>query len=69
MAHPMAGSKSGAWICYDIDIFCGSVGDTPAYDDKKTVWTCDHDEHPYGDVSKFVFQSTTCRSRYIFVNL
>ena len=62
MAHHMAGSISGAWSCDDPDIFCGSVGDIPKYDDKKTVWTCDHNQHPYGDENTLVFQGITCRS-------
>jgi len=62
MSDPISGSYSGAWSCNDTTIFCGPIGDIPAYDDKKTVWTCDHNVHPYGDSSKFIFQDTTCRT-------
>ena len=62
MAHHMAGFISGAWSCDDPDIFCGSVCEIPKYDVKKTVWTCDHNQHPYGDENTLVFQGITCRS-------
>ena len=62
MAHHMAASISGAWSCDDSDIFCESIGDIPKYDDKKTVWTCDHNQHPYGEENTLVFQDITCRS-------
>jgi hypothetical protein len=62
MADPITGSQSGAWSCEDPEIFCGPIGDIPAFDDKKTVWTCDHNVHPYGDASKTIFQDTTCRT-------
>ena len=62
MADPITGSQSGAWSCEDPEIFCGAIGDIPAYDDKKTVWTCDHNVHPYGDATKTIFQDTTCRT-------
>ena len=62
MADLITGAKSGAWSCDDPDIFCGTIGDIPAYDDRKTVWTCDHGVHPYGDSNKKIFQDTTCRS-------
>ena len=56
MADPITGAKSGSWSCDDPDIFCGPIGDIPAYDDRKTVWTCDHGVHPYGDSNKKIFQ-------------
>ena len=62
MSDPITGSQSGAWSCEDPEIFCGPIGPIPAYDELKTVWTCDHDVHPYGDASKFIFQDTTCRT-------
>ena len=62
MADPISGSYSGAWNCTDPTIFCGPIGDIPAYDDKKTVWTCDNNVHPYGDADKYIFQDTTCRT-------
>ena len=62
MADPITGSKSGAWSCEDPDLFCGPIGEIPAFDDKKTVWTCDHNVHPYGDTDKTIFQDTTCRA-------
>ena len=62
MADPITGATSGAWNCDDPDIFCGPIGDIPAYDDKKTVWTCEHGVHPYGDSDRKIFQDTTCRT-------
>jgi len=61
MSDPITGSQSGAWSCDDPEIFCSSIGDVPPYDDKKTVWTCDHNVHPYGTASH-IFQDTTCRT-------
>jgi len=61
MSDPIHGSYSGAYDCDDDSIFCDSIGDIPAYDKRKTVWTCDHNIHPYGD-SKRIFQDTTCRT-------
>ena len=61
MADPITGSKSGAWSCDDTEIFCSAIAEIPAFDDKKTVWTCDHNVHPYGDKSN-IFQDTTCRT-------
>merc|ERR1711936_682233 len=62
MVNPIMGSRSGAWNCEDPEIFCEAIGDIPAYDDKKTYWTCDHNIHPYGDATKKIFQDTTCRT-------
>jgi len=61
MSDPITGSQSGAWSCDDEKIFCSSIGDVPPYDDKKTVWTCDHNVHAYGTASN-IFQDTTCRT-------
>jgi len=61
MSDPITGSQSGAWSCDDPEIFCSSIGDVPPYDDKKTVWTCDHGVHAYGTASH-IFQDTTCRT-------
>lgn len=62
MSDPIVGSKSGAWSCEDTSIFCSAIGDIPAFDSKKTTWTCDHNVHPYGDDTKAIFQDTTCRT-------
>jgi len=62
MSDPITGSKSGAWSCDDPEIFCGPLGEIPAYDSKRTTWTCDHNIHPYGAPDKTVFQDTTCRA-------
>ena len=62
MADPITGSQSGAWSCEDEELFCNSIGDIPAYNDRKTVWTCDHGVHPYGDATRHIFQDTTCRT-------
>jgi len=62
MSDPIHGSYSGAYDCDDESIFCGPIGGIPAYDKRKTVWTCDHNIHPYGDETKRIFQDTTCRT-------
>jgi len=60
MSDPITGATSGAWSCDDEDIFCGPVADIPIFDDKKTVWTCDHNVHPYGNADLKIFQDVTC---------
>ena len=62
MADPLPGARSGAWSCEDENLFCGAVADVPMFDERRTVWTCDHDVHPYGDERVNVFQETHCYS-------
>jgi len=62
MSKPIVGSVSGAWSCEDPEIFCDAIGDIPAFDSRKTTWTCDHNIHPYGDETKKIFQDTACRT-------
>jgi len=62
MSDPMNGGKSGAWNCEDPEIFCPAIGEIPAYDTRRTTWTCDHNVHPYGGEDKHIFQDTTCRA-------
>ena len=55
MSDPITGARSGAYSCEDPDLFCGAIADIPVFDERKTVWTCDHGVHPYGENLK-IFQ-------------
>ena len=60
MAQPTAGATSGAWSCEDEALFCGAIAEVPVFNPRRTVWTCEHGVHPYGDKDLRVFQQIAC---------
>jgi len=53
-----AGARTGVLNCQDQDKHCQGGGVIPPYNDKETIWSCDHDSWAYGD--NFVYPGITC---------